>query len=66
MCKTTILHKCETFTLKEEQRMVVNMRVLETDKNSWVYKGGSSAKGLQKLHNEQKFILCSLRLILLA
>jgi len=66
MCKTTILHECETWTLKEEQWMIVGMWVLGTDKNSWVYDRESSAKGLQKLHNDQKFILCSLQLILLA
>jgi len=52
MCKTTILHECETLTLKEEQRMIVGMWVLGTDKNSWVYETECSAKGLHKLHNE--------------
>jgi hypothetical protein len=66
MCKTTILHKCETLALKEEQWMIVGMRVLGTDKNSWGYEGESSVKGLQELHNEHKFILCSLQLTLLA
>jgi hypothetical protein len=53
-------------TLKEEQYMIVGMRVLGSDRKSWVYEGESSAKGLQKLHNEQKLILCSLQLTLLA
>jgi hypothetical protein len=65
-CKITILHKCETLAIKEEQWTIVGTRVLGTDKNSWVYEGGSNAKGLQKLHNEQKFILFSLQLTLLA
>ena len=64
MCKTTILHECETLTLKEEQWMMVGMWLLGTD-NSWVYETESSAKGLQKLHSEQKLILCSLQLTLL-
>jgi len=46
--------------------MIVGTWELETDRNSWVYEVESSAKGLQKLHNEQKFILCSLQLTLLA
>lgn len=46
--------------------MIVGMRVLGTDKNSWGYEGESSVKGLQELHNEHKFILCSLQLTLLA